>query len=281
MAFTTPITTVKPSLYGGDGKDAGAVAAATLAAKRQKKAVKSEDYKVSNNLPPQKKRVLHSQRETSEGGSDILAGSPAKAAILSQEEDAFEGVMDGEEPSDKKGSVGGNPRAWADEGGYDNDINAKEGVGRLRHGMAKLEATMAVPGLTAAWFAEQVWSTTLGKMAASYEAVVRLIVDNQAGALATALEFEARKRTYLAVPNGEGFFLVFHGLTWWAEAPGGACNQQGYLVAFKGNVCSRQGVPNLWRFDKQHEALFRFVKLPLVALCDATMFYALDNNNNL
>jgi hypothetical protein len=75
-------------------------------------------------------------------------------------------------------------------------------------------------------------------MAASYEAVVHLILNNQAGALATALEFEASEHTYLAVPNEEGFFLVFHGLTWWAEAPGGACNQQGQLVAFKGNVLS-------------------------------------------
>ncbi len=50
-------------------------------------------------------------------------------------------------------------------------------------------------------------------MAASYEAVVRMIVDDQAGALATALKFEASEHTYLAVPNVEGVFLVFHGLT--------------------------------------------------------------------
>ncbi len=105
--------------------------------------------------------------------------------------------------------------------------------------MAKLEAAMAAPGLTAAWFAEQARSTTPGEMAASYEAVVRLIIDNQAGALAMALKFEASERTFLAVPNGEGVFLVFHGLTWWAEAPGGARNQQGHLMAFEKNVCSR------------------------------------------
>ncbi len=75
-------------------------------------------------------------------------------------------------------------------------------------------------------------------MATSYEVVVHLIVNNQVGALATALEFEASEHTYLAVPNGEGFFLVFHGLTWWAEAPGEACNQQGHLVAFEGNLRS-------------------------------------------
>jgi hypothetical protein len=62
-------------------------------------------------------------------------------------------------------------------------------------------------------------------MAASYEVVVCLIVNDQAGALATALEFEASKRTYLAVPKREGGIPVFHGLTWWAEAPGGNHNQ--------------------------------------------------------
>jgi hypothetical protein len=37
---------------------------------------------------------------------------------------------------------------------------------------------------------------------------------------------------------------------------------------------------NLWRFNKPHEALFRLVKLPPVALHDVAMFYASDNNNN-
>jgi hypothetical protein len=51
-------------------------------------------------------------------------------------------------------------------------------------------------------------------------------------------------------------------------------------VAFEGNVHSRQGVPNLWRFDEPHDALFWLVKLPPVALCNMAMFYASDDNNN-
>ncbi len=94
--------------------------------------------------------MLRSQQETSKEGGDDAAGSPTKAAILSQEEDAFEGVMDGEEPSNKEGSVGGNPHARANEGGYNNDVDAEEGGGGLHHDMAKLEAAMAMPGLTAA-----------------------------------------------------------------------------------------------------------------------------------
>jgi hypothetical protein len=97
MAPTTQITKVKPSLRDDDGGDAGAVAAATLAAKRQKKAIKTGGYKVSNNLAPPPKRVL---RSTLLGG-DVARGSPMKAAILSQEEDAVEDGTDGEEPSDE------------------------------------------------------------------------------------------------------------------------------------------------------------------------------------
>jgi hypothetical protein len=169
--------------------------------------------------------VLRSQREMSEWGGDVAVGSPRKSAVLSQEEDAFEGVMDNKEPSDKEGSVRDNPHAQSDEGVYDDDVDAEEDGGGLCHGMAKLEAAMAVPGLTVAQFAEQARSTAPGKMAASYKAVVHLIVDDQAGSLAMAHKFEASERTYLAVPNREGVFLVFHGLTWWAEAPGGTHNQ--------------------------------------------------------
>ncbi len=152
--------------------------------------------------------MLRSQRETSEGGGDGAAVSPAKAVILSQEEDAFQSVMDGEEPSNKDKLVGDNPHAWADDGGYDDDVDAKEGGSGLCQGMAKLEAAMAVLRLMAAWFAEQAWSTTTDEMATSYQAVVRLIVNNQAAALATALEFKASECTYLTVPNGEVFFGV-------------------------------------------------------------------------
>ncbi len=98
--------------------------------------------------------MLHSQRETSEGGGDGAAGSSAKATVFSQEEEAFEGVMDGKEPIDKEELVRDNPHAWANDGGYDDDVDVEEGRGGLRQCMAKLEAAMAVPGLMAAWFAE-------------------------------------------------------------------------------------------------------------------------------
>jgi hypothetical protein len=61
-------------------------------------------------------------------------------------------------------------------------------------------------------------------------------MDNQARALGAALGTKATERTYLAMLNAEGVFLVMHGLQWWAEAPGGARNQRGQMVAFGGKA---------------------------------------------
>jgi hypothetical protein len=210
MAPTTPIIKVKPSLCDDDGGDPRAVAAAMSAAKRQKKAIKTGGYKVSNNLAPPPKQVLRSMLP----GGDIAGGSPSqKAAVLSQEDEVEDGLTD-EEPSNDEESGGGNPDALADEVEYDDDVDTEGGGSGLRHGMAKLKAAMTVPGSTAARFTERVVSTTATEMATAYEAVVRGIVDDQAGALAAALAPEAKDRTYLAVLNGEGVFSVVHGLTW-------------------------------------------------------------------
>jgi hypothetical protein len=246
------------------------------AAKRQKKAIKTGGYKVSNNLAPPPKRVLRSMLL----GGDVAGGSPMEAAILSQEEDAVEDGTDGKEPSDKVESWGDNPDARANEVEYNNNVDARGGGSGLRHGMAELKAAMTKPGSTAARFAKQVGLTTVTEMAATYEGMVCSMVEDPAGALAAALAPEAKERTYLAVPNKEGVFSVFHGLTWWADAPGGVRNQQGHLVAFEGNIRSGRGVPNLWRFDEPDEQLFWLVKLPPVALRDVARFYASDNNDD-
>jgi hypothetical protein len=194
MAPTTPITEVKPSLRDGDGGDAGSVAVATWAAKKQKKAVETEKHKVSNNrsnnLRPPPKRVLRSTLP----GRDVAGGSPRKkAAVLSQDDEVKENLTD-KEPSDDEELGGGNPDARADEVEYDNDVNAAGGGSRLRHGMAELEAAMSVPGSTAAWFAKRVVSTTTAEMATTYEALVHSIVEDPAGALAGALTHEASAR---------------------------------------------------------------------------------------
>ena len=79
--------------------------------------------------------------------------------------------------------------------------------------------------------------------------------------------------------NAEGIFLVMHGLQWWAGAPGGARNQCGKVVAFKGEVRTGTNVPNLWRFEEPEEQLLRLLTLPPVLLSNTARYYA-DRANN-
>jgi hypothetical protein len=131
---TPTIPKVKPSLRGGDSRSAGVVAGATTAAKRQKRAVKSEAYKVSNN------RSSPHWALRSQGG---ISPDYANNDVINDKE-----VEEDE-------SVGGvNALAWANTALYDEDVNVKEGGSGLRHGMAELEAAMSVLVSTAARFAE-------------------------------------------------------------------------------------------------------------------------------
>ncbi len=165
--------------------------------------------------------------------------------------------------------------------GVDEDGHAGNGGNGLRYGMAGLKAAMAVPGSTASCFAEHVWASkaTVEEVATEHAAVCRLIVDDQAGALRQALGPEATERTYLVVLNAEGIFSVMHGLQWWAEAPGGARNHRGQMVAFKGEVRMGTGVPNLWRFEEPDDQLFWLLTLPLVLLRDTALYYEDEKND--
>ncbi len=148
------------------------------------------------------------------------------------------------------------------------DASAGEGGHGLCHGMAELKAAMAMPGSTAAHFAEQARASqaTVEEVATKHEVVCRAIVDDQARTLGAALGPKAMERTYLAMPNAEGF-SVMHGLVhWWAEAPGGACNQHGQMVAFEGEVWLGTNVPNLCRFEEPDEEIFQLLTLPPVLL---------------
>ncbi len=151
----------------------------------------------------------------------------------------------------------------------------------LRYGMAGLEAAMAVSGSMASHFAElaQACQATRDEVATEHEAIFRAIIDNQAGALKSALGLKAKGRTYLAMLNAEGIFLVMHGLQWWAGAPGGDRNQRGKVVAFKGEVRTGTNVPNLWRFEEPEEQLLQLLTLPPVLLSDTARYYA-DRANN-
>ncbi len=85
----------------------------------------------------------------------------------------------------------------ATDGKIGEDEDAGKGGHRLRHGMAGLEAAIAVPGSTAARFAEcaQANRAAAEETATEHKAVCRSIVDNQAGALGAALGPKATKQT--------------------------------------------------------------------------------------
>jgi hypothetical protein len=98
-------------------------------------------------------------------------------------------------------------------------------------------------------------------------------VDDQAGALKSALEPKAKGRTYLAMLNAKVIFSVMHGIQWWAGAPSGARNQRGKVVAFKGEVRTGTNVPNLWRFEELEEQIFWLLTLPPVSLSNTARYY--------
>jgi hypothetical protein len=128
-------------------------------------------------------------------------------------------------------------RAEVDEatgGKVNKDGLSGNGGNGLHYGMAGLEATMAMSGSAASCFAllARARLATAEEVATEHEAICHAIVDDQAGALKSTLRPKAKGRTYLAMLNAKGFFLVMHGLQWWAGAPGRARNQCRKVVAF-------------------------------------------------
>jgi hypothetical protein len=122
-----------------------------------------------------------SNKEQVEGGT----GARAKGA-------AYAGPNE-----EAKATIGRTAVEEATDGEIGKDDNAGRGGHGLRHGMAGLEATMAVPGSMAAWFVEcaQANRATAEETATEHEAVCRLIVDNQTGALGAALGPKATEQT--------------------------------------------------------------------------------------
>ncbi len=135
---------------------------------------------------------------------------------------------------------------------------------------------MAVSGSTPSCFAElaRAHQATAEEVVTEHEAICCAIADDQAGALKSTLGPKAKGRTYLAMLNAKGVFLVMHGLQWWAGDPGRARNQRRKVVASKGEVRTGTNVPNLWRFEEPEEQLLRLLTLLSVSLSDMARYYA-------
>ncbi len=122
-----------------------------------------------------------SDKEQVEGG----AGARAEGAAYARPNEEAEAI------------IGRTAAEEATDGKIGEDDGAGKGGHGLRHGMAGLQAAMAVPGSMAAWFAEcaQANQAAAEETATKHEAVCRLIVDNQDGALGAALGPKATKQT--------------------------------------------------------------------------------------
>jgi hypothetical protein len=205
------------------------------------------------------------------GPKDKVKAAQANATIGRAEVDE---ATDGKVEEDGLSGNGGNVLRYGRDG-------LEACSNRLRYSMAGLEAAMAVSGSTASCFAELAWAcqATVEEVATEHKAICHAIVDDQAGTLESALGPKAKGWTYLAMLNAEGVFSVMHGLQWWAGALGGARNQCGKVVAFKGEVRMGTNVPNLWRFEEPEEQLLRLLTLPPVSLSNTACYYA-DRVNN-
>jgi hypothetical protein len=191
----------------------------------------------NQNSPDRSRASWAAAQAAKEGAGDRAAGSPAPAAVLSQydlsdndtgnegaNDDGIDdkvadddilnnGLSDKEQvegtgaraegaayagPNEEaEATIGRTAAEEATDGKIGKDDNAGKGGHGLRHGMAGLEAAMAVPGSTAAWFAEcaQANRATAEETATKHEAVCRSMVDDQAGALGAALGPKATKQT--------------------------------------------------------------------------------------
>jgi hypothetical protein len=153
-------------------------------------------------------------KEPAKGGAGARAGreaysGPNEEAGATIERTEVKKTTDNEINEDVQAGKGGHEINEATAGEVEEGEEAGKGGHGLRHGMARLEAAMALPGSTATCFAEQARANqaTAEEVATEHEAVCRSIVDDQVEAFSKALGPKATERTYLAMLNAEGVFF--------------------------------------------------------------------------
>ena len=192
---------VKPSLRETNIGNAGSVAEATSAKKRQK-ITEMELYKVSNNRSsPQRTRASRAAARVAREGVGDLAVFSQYDSSDDEPGDEDKGLNDDdddlnevEEPIEEEAAAeAAKTKATRTRAEVANKVESNDGAKTdghgLRHGMARLEAAMAVSGSKAARFAERAWASraTTEEAATEHEGVCRAIVEDQAGALGEAL----------------------------------------------------------------------------------------------
>ncbi len=203
----------------------------------------------------------NSQGKTGQCGS-AANFLPAQERQHKKEADIAHGVHGG--TSGDSTAPGGN--------GEDNFDNTPE---PLPHGMADLQAAMAVEGTMAFWFADVTNASDIADdWADDYGAFVANLYD-EADAVAMALSPAARLQAYLAMLSNADTFVVLHGLHRWVTVPPSQSVNEGKLVAFEGETLGEDGrePPDLLRFDGKENDLFMPLSLSKIDLTQVTSFY--------
>ncbi len=187
---------------------------------------------------------------------------PAQERQHKKEADIAHGVHGG--TSGDSTTPGGN-----EEDNFDNTPEP------LPHGMADLQAAMAVEGTTAFRFADVTNASNIAdNWVDDYGAFVANLY-NKVDAFAMALSPAARLQAYLAMLPNTDSFTVLHGLHRWVTVPPSRSVNEGKLVAFEGETLGEdvREPLDLLQFDGKENNLFTPLSLSKIDLTQVTSFY--------
>ncbi len=164
----------------------------------------------------------------------------------------------------------------------EDDSEDESKPNELGFGMQELYERMMVPGTSAARFlatasqtysSQENWADKFG----SFVAGLRV----EDSALKTALALAAAGQTYLAIIGGNKTFFVLHGLQRWPKMKHSSVND-GRIVAFEGETVQDNQLPDVWRFEKSNEDLFRLKGFEEIEPRPISKFYhTTDSHNNM
>ncbi len=143
------------------------------------------------------------------------------------------------------------------------------------NGMANLRAAMAVEGTTAFRFADAINAFDMNNDWADEYRTFLASLHNEATALAMALSPAAKLQAYLALLPKANTFIVVHRLHRWVTVPPSRSVNEGRLVAFEGETLGEDSrePPDLLRFDREENKLFKLLSLSKIDLGQVASFY--------
>jgi hypothetical protein len=209
--------------------------------------------------PPSK---LHDNKEV-EASKRPSTRSPATAALAHVSRQGKGGSSTSHADKLNAGNV-------MDDGEDDSEDESEPD--KLGFGMQELYEQMMLPGLSAARFlaaasptylSQEDWADKFGSFVAGLH-----VGDS---ALETALALAAAGQAYLAIIGGNDTFFVLHGLRRWPIMKRSSIND-GRIVAFEGETVQDNQPPDVWRFKRSDEDLFRLKGFEEIEPCPVSNF---------